>query len=58
MAGSSRCPKCGAEVRVPVKSWVMAPRRRDGAVLQIFLFECPKCFSRWREVAILNRARR
>ena len=56
MADSSKCPRCGAEVHVPVKAWTMAPRNGK-PVLRITMYECPKCLSRWREVLKLSPLR-
>lgn len=44
MSGSSRCPRCGLEVRVPVKAW---PLNRS---LRVVLYECPRCLVKWRRV--------
>lgn len=35
----AKCPKCGAEVSTPLKSWVLAPKGRKG--VEIGLFKCP-----------------
>ena len=34
-----KCPKCGAEVKEPLKTWVLAPKSRKGVI--IGLFKCP-----------------
>ncbi len=34
-----KCPKCGAEVKEPIKTWVLAPKGRKGVI--IGLFRCP-----------------
>ncbi len=34
-----KCPKCGAEVDKPIKTWVLAPKGRKGVV--IGLYKCP-----------------
>ncbi|OYT60524.1 MAG: chorismate-binding protein [Thermoprotei archaeon] len=34
-----KCPKCGAEVEKPIKTWVLAPKGRKG--VKIGLFKCP-----------------
>lgn len=52
MTGSSKCPKCGTEVFMPVKSWTMRPKNKRGSALFIAVYECPnrKCRYRWRVV--------
>jgi len=35
----AKCPKCGAEVPTPEKTWELAPRGRRG--ITIGLFKCP-----------------
>lgn len=46
-----KCPKCGAEVKAPVKTWEL-PRRggkRIGEPKQdVGLYECPQCKARFR----------
>lgn len=56
MGDSSKCPKCGTEVHVPVRTWTMMPRKGGGALLRITLYECPRCLSRWREVMKVRAA--
>ncbi|UXD21471.1 chorismate-binding protein [Ignicoccus pacificus DSM 13166] len=34
-----KCPKCGAEVDQPIKTWLLAPKGRKGVI--IGLFRCP-----------------
>jgi len=34
-----KCPKCGAEVVKPIKTWILAPKGRKGVI--IGLFKCP-----------------
>ncbi len=36
-----KCPKCGAEVEKPIKSWTMSPKKRRGPTILIELYECP-----------------
>ncbi len=43
--GAAKCPKCGAEIAAPKKTWKMAGRpNKKGERLQLHigLFECPK----------------
>ena len=44
---SYTCPKCGAEVEAPIKTWVLAPKGRKGVV--IGLFKCPRCGATFRK---------
>lgn len=53
MTGSSKCPKCGIEVVIPVKSWVLEPRK-GGSAFRIEYYECPKCLRKWRKVVKLR----
>ena len=49
----AKCPKCGAEVAKPKKTWKMAGRPDKAGKrmqLEIGLFECPKCKATFREV--------
>jgi transcription initiation factor IIE alpha subunit len=49
----AKCPKCGAEVAKPKKTWKMAGRpdkQGKRMQLEIGLFECPKCHATFREV--------
>jgi uncharacterized protein (UPF0212 family) len=49
----AKCPKCGAEVSKPKKTWKMAGRpdkQGKRMQLEIGLFECPKCHATFREV--------
>jgi len=52
MINMAKCPKCGAEVMKPRKSWKMAGRPdKSGKRLQleIGLFDCPKCGKTFRK---------
>ena len=44
------CPKCGAEVITPVKTWSIPSRKaaERGEKLVMGIFECPKCKARFR----------
>jgi len=42
------CPECGGETFTPVKSWILAPKGRNGGRIRISIYECPRCFRRWR----------
>jgi len=42
-----RCPKCGAEVEKPVKTWQLAPKGRKPVT--IGLFKCPNCGAYFRK---------
>ena len=53
MTDTAKCPKCGATVYMPVKSWDVKPKR-GGATFHVSLYECPKCLKRWRERRRLN----
>jgi Zn finger protein HypA/HybF involved in hydrogenase expression len=49
----AKCPKCGAEVAKPKKTWKMAGRpdkQGKRMQLEIGLYECPKCHATFREV--------
>jgi Zn finger protein HypA/HybF involved in hydrogenase expression len=49
----AKCPKCGAEVSKPKKTWKMAGRpdkQGKRMQLEIGLYECPKCHATFREV--------
>jgi ribosomal protein L40E len=49
----ARCPKCGATVPSPKKKWTMAGRPDSSGkriVLEIGLFDCPRCRRPFREV--------
>ncbi|RLE50067.1 MAG: chorismate-binding protein [Candidatus Methanomethylicota archaeon] len=37
----AKCPKCGAEVANPTKTWVLAPKGKKPVT--IGLFKCPSC---------------
>jgi len=56
LAGGSRCKRCGTEVEVPVKSWTVKPRGKRNQPLYIQIYECPKCFYRWRVFKRLQAA--
>jgi DNA-directed RNA polymerase subunit RPC12/RpoP len=48
-----KCPKCGADVPKPKKSWKMAGRPDKAGKrmeLEIGLYECQKCHKQFREV--------
>jgi DNA-directed RNA polymerase subunit M/transcription elongation factor TFIIS len=45
----AKCPNCGTDVAVPVKSWKVKPGTRKGPELQVKLFACPKCGKKFRE---------
>ena len=40
------CPKCGTDVKNPIKTWELAPRGRKP--VKIGLFRCPKCGTYFR----------
>ena len=42
-----KCPKCGFEVKSPLKSWSISKRAGEGKIL-MGLFECPNCKARFR----------
>ena len=45
------CPKCGADIEAPLKSWPIPSRKplRDGEEPRLAgIFECPKCKARFR----------
>lgn len=46
------CPKCGAEVTTPVKTWPIPSRksakRGEAPKLVMGIFECPSCKARFR----------
>jgi uncharacterized protein with PIN domain len=56
LAGGSRCKRCGTEVEVPVKSWTVKPKGKRNQPLYIQIYECPKCFYRWRVFKRLQAA--
>ena len=43
----AKCPKCGFEVKSPLKSWSISKRMGDGKIV-MGLFECPSCKARFR----------
>jgi len=47
-----KCPKCGAEVVTPVKTWAIPSRKpmkkRAEPKLVVGIFECPDCKARFR----------
>lgn len=47
-----KCPKCGAEVATPTKTWAISPKKPVGkeeeARLVMGIFECPNCKARFR----------
>lgn len=48
------CPKCGAEVGDPIKTWQLVsplPDKKGRITITIMgVFECPRCGHRWRGV--------
>jgi chromosome segregation ATPase len=49
-----KCPKCGVEVAVPVKTW-SAPSRKGGeSGLVMGIFECPSCKARFRSAVTVE----
>jgi DNA-directed RNA polymerase subunit M/transcription elongation factor TFIIS len=46
--GVVKCPECGFDVYMPVKTWILTPKTRNGAAVRISLYECPVCFYKWR----------
>ena len=42
-----KCPKCGKEVKTPIKTWILAPRGRKQ--VKIGLFKCPNCGAFFRK---------
>jgi len=47
----AKCPKCGAEVATPIKTWSMPrkpARAGEESKLVMGMFECPKCRARFR----------
>jgi len=42
----AKCPKCGAEVDKPQKTWQLAPKGKKAVT--IGLFKCPKCGAYFR----------
>ena len=42
-----KCPKCGFEVKSPLKSWSISKRAGEGKIV-MGLFECPNCKARFR----------
>lgn len=52
------CPKCGAEVATPVKTWPIPSRKplKEGeSRLVVGIFECPNCKARFRTVVEAER---
>ena len=47
-----KCPKCGAEVATPVKTWPIPSRKPlkkgEESKLVVGIFECPNCKARFR----------
>jgi len=49
----AKCPKCGAEVAQPRKTWEMAGRpdkQGKRLKLKVGLFDCPNCKKAFRSV--------
>ena len=50
------CPKCGADVAAPVKTWSMPSRKPlkkgEEAKLAMGIFECPSCKARFRTAVV------
>lgn len=47
----TNCPKCGAEVGVPFKTWSVSRKTsKSGGATEIFfgMFECPECGNKFR----------
>ncbi|RLE95128.1 MAG: chorismate-binding protein [Thermoprotei archaeon] len=42
-----KCPKCGADVEKPLKTWQLAPKGRKPVT--VGLFKCPKCGAYFRK---------
>jgi DNA-directed RNA polymerase subunit M/transcription elongation factor TFIIS len=55
LTGSSKCKKCGTEVYAPVKKWSVKPKSRRNRPLLVTLYECPKCFHRWKVYEVEKR---
>ncbi len=49
-----KCPRCGTEVKEPVKTWQLVapiPDRKGRITITIMgVFQCPNCGYRWRGV--------
>ncbi|MBS7644236.1 chorismate-binding protein [Candidatus Bathyarchaeota archaeon] len=43
----AKCPKCGAEVSTPVKTWTISPKKKKGPTLVIELYSCT-CGNKFR----------
>jgi len=46
-----KCPKCGAEVTIPIKTWpfsVRKPAKTEEPKTLMGIFECPNCKARFR----------
>jgi len=47
-----KCPKCGAEVAAPIKTWLISSRKSvkkgEEAKIVMGIFECPSCNARFR----------
>ncbi|MEM2995057.1 MAG: hypothetical protein QXI91_03440 [Candidatus Bathyarchaeia archaeon] len=49
-----KCPKCGAEVATPVKTWAV-PQREGGEHGRVMgIFECPSCKARFRSAVTVE----
>jgi DNA-directed RNA polymerase subunit RPC12/RpoP len=45
----AKCPRCGYEVEVYMKSWTIKPKtRRNAPALTITQWVCPKCGRKFR----------
>lgn len=42
------CPKCGAKVEEPIKSWSMSKDPGETGAVMMGLYECSKCNARFR----------
>jgi len=50
----NKCPKCGTEVKEPVKTWQLVapiPDKKGRITVTVMgVFQCPKCGYKWRGV--------
>ena len=52
------CPKCGADVEAPLKTWPIPSRKplREGEEPRLAgIFECPKCKARFRAAVAVEK---
>jgi septal ring factor EnvC (AmiA/AmiB activator) len=50
-----KCPKCGAEVTTPVKTWPFSVRKNskgEESKIVMGIFECPDCKARFRAALV------